>query len=646
MAPSVTSTGPTDGAVDVVPESQLRATFSEPISPGSLTWTVTGPQGQVAGSATYDDVTRSALFQPDSPLDVSAAYSVLLTGGEDLAGNRMAATEWQFTTAGGAVDCPCSLWPDSVTPGGAADPDNNPVEVGVKFRSSTDGYVTGIRFYKFAANTGPHAGHLWDEQGNLLASVDFANESASGWQQASLATPVPVSAGEVYVASYLAPAGRYAATLDYFDTAHVNGPLTALESTAANGNGVYSYGIGAFPTSTYRNANYWVSPVFDLSADDTAAPTVLSTTPLADAQDVSVTSAVRVTFNEPVQQPVSVSLVRDSDQASVAADVTYDAATKTATLVPWAPLDGLTGYTATVAAPVDEAGNVGEPLSWSFTTWDPALNVDPSSGPNDGATTGPLLLVTSASNPSSQYLAEILRAEGLNHFAAIDTQQMTLDTLNGFDAVVLGETTLTGAQAQHLRDYVTAGGNLVAMRPDAQLADLFGVTPAGGTRENAYLRIDADTGPGVGITGETIQYKGEADLYTLAGAASVADLYSDCLAGDGQPRRHLGLRRGQRWPGRHVHLRPGQVDRAAAAGQPRLGRAGTRRLQPDPLRRPVLRWRERHRLGGPVQGRDPAGRRAAAPAREHADRDDVGPGTHATVLLLPELHQGGHRRHR
>ena len=57
------------------------------------------------------------------------------------------------------------------------------VEVGVEFRSDIDGYVTAIRFYKAAGNTGTHVGNLWDATGTRLATATFTGESASGWQQ-------------------------------------------------------------------------------------------------------------------------------------------------------------------------------------------------------------------------------------------------------------------------------------------------------------------------------------------------------------------------------------------------------------------------------------------------------------------------------
>ena len=65
-------------------------------------------------------------------------------------------------------------------------------------------------------------------------------------------------------------------------------------------------------------------------------------------------------------------------------------------------------------------------------------------------------------------------------------------------------------------DFVTAGGNLVAMRPDPQLAGLLGITERGTTLSNGYLQVDTATAPGNGITGQTIQFHGSADRYTLA----------------------------------------------------------------------------------------------------------------------------------
>ena len=95
-----------------------------------------------------------------------------------------------------------SLWDDATIPSRLTDPDTNTVELGVKFQSDVDGFISGIRFYKSPTNTGEHVGSLWSSDGTLLAQATFTNETASGWQQANFATPVAITANTVYVASY------------------------------------------------------------------------------------------------------------------------------------------------------------------------------------------------------------------------------------------------------------------------------------------------------------------------------------------------------------------------------------------------------------------------------------------------------------
>ena len=55
---------------------------------------------------------------------------------------------------------------------------------------------------------------------------------------------------------------------------------------------------------------------------------------------------------------------------------------------------------------------------------------------------------------------------------------------------------LTAGQVTMLSDWVTGGGDLIAMHPDKQLAGLLGLTDAGATLSNAYMRVDATRQPG------------------------------------------------------------------------------------------------------------------------------------------------------
>ena len=67
-------------------------------------------------------------------------------------------------------------------------------ELGAKFTSAVAGHIDAIRFWKGSRESGTHVGHIWNAAGQLLASVTFVNETSSGWQQQSLATPVAVNA--------------------------------------------------------------------------------------------------------------------------------------------------------------------------------------------------------------------------------------------------------------------------------------------------------------------------------------------------------------------------------------------------------------------------------------------------------------------
>lgn len=170
--------------------------------------------------------------------------------------------------------CPRSVWYDSDIPAAASTTSTSPYELGVKFRADRDGFITGVRFYKGAGNSGTHLGRLWSNLGEKLAEATFTAETASGWQSVSFATPVQVASGTTYLVSYYAPAGRYSYTYDYFASSSlVRPPLTVLKSGTDGPNGVYKNGAG-FPNLTYRSINYWVDPVFDAAAPETCPASI------------------------------------------------------------------------------------------------------------------------------------------------------------------------------------------------------------------------------------------------------------------------------------------------------------------------------------------------------------------------------------
>jgi len=269
----VTGTTPNNGATGINVGAAVTATFSEAMDATTINTSTfelrDAGDAVVPTTVTYNTGTNTATLTPSSALAVSTTYTATVKGGatdpsvKDAAGNALAANfTWSFTTATDSV-CPCSIWDATVTPAHPTDPDTNAVELGVKFRSDVAGTITGIRFYKGTTNTGTHVGTLWSSTGEQLATATFTNETASGWQQVDFASPVPIAANTVYVASYHAPNGRYAGEAAYFASTGVDrAPLHALQNGVSGGNGVYLYGAGGFPTDTFNSANYWVDVVF------------------------------------------------------------------------------------------------------------------------------------------------------------------------------------------------------------------------------------------------------------------------------------------------------------------------------------------------------------------------------------------------
>ena len=764
-----------------------------------------------------------------------------------------------------------SIWDSSAIPTYTAVSDGQAIEIGVRFRSNVDGYITGIRFYKGSANTGTHVGNLWSTTGTLLASATFASETESGWQEVLFSSPVPITANTTYVASYHSASGYFAFDQGYFTAGVDNGPLRALADGEDGSNGVYLYGVSGFPTDSFNSSNYWVDVVFQEEQEpDTMPPSVSSTEPAAGAVDVATAAAVAVTFSEAMDAatiggstfelrdggdvlvpaavaydgatqtatltpgaalansetytarvlggpggvadvagnplasdyswtfttaatsggdttPPNVNLtepaaggvdvgigaivtvtfseamnaasingttfeLRDAADSPVAASVNYSSATYTATLAPINPLGLVTTYTARVLGGAGGVSDVaGNPLasdySWTFTTsatsggdttrpmvtavlppnnapavstgtsltvtfseamsaatinnttfelrnssgasvpaavtYDGAADravltpnsplgfstaytatvkggsggvkdaagnplafdyawafVSSASSPFGNGPGGPILVITSASNPFSRYYTEILRTEGLNAFGIRDLSSVSAAILNQYDVVILGEMPLTSAQVAMLTDWVTNGGNLITMRPDKKLAGLLGLVDTGAAAlSQGYLLVDTSSEPGAGIVDQTIQFHGAADRYTLDGATALATLYTTATTATCEPGRYVARRGVERRAGRRLHLRPGAFRRLHPPGQSRLGRPGARRNRADSPRRSILRRcgrRPAARLDRSYQGGHTAGGRAAEATGQHDHPDERRQKAAATLLVLSE----------
>ncbi|HEV3417933.1 MAG TPA: DUF4082 domain-containing protein, partial [Pirellulales bacterium] len=341
-----------------------------------------------AAQVSYDDTSMTATLVPQSPLVKGKSYTVIVTGGANgvadqngntLSGNFTSA----FTTVAPPIPLgpgPFSIWSNSTTPTVIDNPDSQAVELGVKFRASGDGYITGIRFYKSTKNTGTHVGNLWASDGTLLATATFTSGSASGWQTVTFAQPVAIESGATYIASYHTNTGNYADDIGFFSSKSVtNGPLTALADGSDGPNGVYQYGASsAFPSNTYRGSNYWVDVVL--------TSLVNSITPANQATGVATSAAVQIKFNtamDPTTLTSSTLLLRNSSNSAVPTTIAYDSNSQIATLTPSAALANGATYSVVVkggaAGVTDTAGDeMATDLTSTFTT---AVSVTRQSAP-------------------------------------------------------------------------------------------------------------------------------------------------------------------------------------------------------------------------------------------------------------------------
>ncbi len=537
--PTVIGTSPSPGGTNVATNSALTVMFRESMDPTTVsaaTITLRDPSNNViSATVTYAPASMMATLLPGVRLANNTVYTATVSGGgagvKDLTGLAMTGdVTWTFTT--GVIGCPCSVW-EPWTVAGPMNVDPSSVELGLQFKSDVSGFITGVRFFKYPENSGAHVGNLWTTSGTLLATVGFTNESASGWQQAAFPSAVPVTAGTTYVISYFTPVGYYATTLGGLTNPVDNPPLHALSNQQGGGNGLYRYTTAsAYPNQTFGSANYWVDAVFTTSAADALAPMVTAVSPASGTVGVGVTSVITATFNEamnPATVTTSTVTLRTSTNTVVPATVSYNPTTLTATLTPTSALSTAASYTATLTSGIkDLSGNALSGGSWSFDT--AAAQASPTQG-----TGGPILVVTSSSDPFSQYYFEILRAEGLNEFGTLDISQVTASALASYDVAILSAQTLTAAQVTTLTTWVQGGGNLIAIRPDSKLAPLLGITSAGATTSSQYLLIDTTKAPGTGLVNQSIQFHSPADAYLLAEAATVATLYSDANTATAYP---------------------------------------------------------------------------------------------------------------
>ena len=156
--------------------------------------------------------------------------------------------------------------------------DSTAVTLGTKFIPAADGYITGVRFYKGAGNTGTHTGTLYSATGSVLATGTFSNETATGWQMLNFPAAVP-GHGRHHIHCRLLRAQRsLCCRLAASSRPTASTPDTSVRQEVRTSKWCLCDGQ-SLPGSELPGTNYYVDAVYN--GWDSTPLTVSSTSPLA-----------------------------------------------------------------------------------------------------------------------------------------------------------------------------------------------------------------------------------------------------------------------------------------------------------------------------------------------------------------------------
>lgn len=212
------------------------------------------------------------------------------------------------------------IWP--ATDGPAFAFEDDPVNLGTEFYVTQTCWLKQIHCWRGdTAMDGTVLGRVWiasgGSAGTALAGTDVTfTLSGTGWQTATLATPVQLTANVRYRASIHAPSG-YTGSGNYWTSGagsagHTNGPLVAPSSgpgghqSGTQGSFAYSAGY-AFPNSTFQGGNYWVD-VTVTDVDPNAAQTITMGLPVEEASAFPVGLAKAMTTGLPVDSDTALAM--------------------------------------------------------------------------------------------------------------------------------------------------------------------------------------------------------------------------------------------------------------------------------------------------------------------------------------------------
>ncbi|HTE81281.1 MAG TPA: DUF4082 domain-containing protein, partial [Reyranella sp.] len=231
-----------------------------------------------------------------------------------------------------------SAFSDATPDSSALHNDMATVELGMRFAVDRSGSVTELKYWRGsgdANDTDVREGYLWRADGTLLATVTFTSDPGqTGWQVATLSSPVPLTAGVQYIVAYRTD-DNYVSTPNYFVDANdvafdgldndsfwgPDGVVRVVQDGAGGTNGVFRYDSSAavMPSDSWSGSNYWVDITFDTGiAPSNSGPVITSAAAVESRENRRTVGAI--TAIDANGDPLSYTITGGADAAPFTID--------------------------------------------------------------------------------------------------------------------------------------------------------------------------------------------------------------------------------------------------------------------------------------------------------------------------------------
>ena len=376
--------------------SNVTATFSESVFPGTISFVLKNGSTTVPSAVTYDVASHTVTLDPNSNLAPGTTYTATLSGAQDVSGNTMTLTSWSFTTVALSTTAPAvsSQTPVSGATGvllasnvtATFSESVIPSTVSFVLKNGTTTVASAVTYDsashtvtldptanlggRVARPTRPRSPGAQDIWGNTMTSTswsfttvaaDVAPTVSAQSPASSLATGVPIASNVTAVFSESIITSTIEASCSRATRRH-GGFGNKLRPGQPHGNARshcqprarnHLHGnLERRPGPCRSNAMSSTSWSLTTSVANTTAPTVSARTPVSGATGVPIASNVTATFSEAVQAG-TISFVLKNGSTTVSSTVSYDPASKTVFLDPTASLAPGTTYTATLSGAQD-----------------------------------------------------------------------------------------------------------------------------------------------------------------------------------------------------------------------------------------------------------------------------------------------------